>query len=528
MAKTSSGTGNPRTRAISPDSSSAINARSPWPAPRNFSTYSPSSSASTRAGSDPPSRSGVTYRVTATVLFRRNVTPLPSRLQSFLIEPDVDLVDLAVACGRRISQQVLAVQLVDDMREGGQQVLAVADLDVAAAGLLRDAGQPGIGQVRHQRRLQSAGSCARRHRSPLAAVHADAVDHHVVGARAVDDVGLARDALAEPDRSAVFAVTEDEDGAPLIRRVAKCGHRLIDRAPQRCRRIRLDIGRDCGPQFIAGAREVRADDDLAAEAADARQVGGPEPGDQRVGGAAQQRQVAFHAPGHVEQDDQPDRLRAVVEDRQRLGLALVADLEVVLAQRGDDASLVIGDGDEHAHRLAGAAKHRLLRAEAGEREKKCNSYRSKLKRARYHSYEGSAQWRATYEERHREPVLHGRRRAQAHSSICVRVSAPVCASSVKIEASRSGRSRSRRRSSCRFSRASSVTTSPTGPLGSSSVRTFAPTRMQSVSIPTWWSASFSRRTNSLSRSSRPLRGRRAFAAWSGPRWDRCRVSAAIL
>ena len=32
----------------------------PWPAPRNFSTYRPSSSASTIAGSEPPSRSGVT------------------------------------------------------------------------------------------------------------------------------------------------------------------------------------------------------------------------------------------------------------------------------------------------------------------------------------------------------------------------------------------------------------------------------------------------------------------------------------
>ena len=32
----------------------------PCPAPRNFSTYSPSSSASTMAGSEPPSRSGVT------------------------------------------------------------------------------------------------------------------------------------------------------------------------------------------------------------------------------------------------------------------------------------------------------------------------------------------------------------------------------------------------------------------------------------------------------------------------------------
>src|SRR6185503_6577064 len=39
----------------------------PCPAPRNLTTYMPSSSASTSAGSEPPSRSGVTYRVARTV-----------------------------------------------------------------------------------------------------------------------------------------------------------------------------------------------------------------------------------------------------------------------------------------------------------------------------------------------------------------------------------------------------------------------------------------------------------------------------
>src|SRR6185369_2965795 len=45
-----------------------MSAFGPWPAPRNFNTYIPSSSASTIAGSDPPSRKGVTYLVAATVL----------------------------------------------------------------------------------------------------------------------------------------------------------------------------------------------------------------------------------------------------------------------------------------------------------------------------------------------------------------------------------------------------------------------------------------------------------------------------
>ena len=43
---TSSGTGSPRARPISPASHSATSARGPWPAPRNFTTYRPSSSAS--------------------------------------------------------------------------------------------------------------------------------------------------------------------------------------------------------------------------------------------------------------------------------------------------------------------------------------------------------------------------------------------------------------------------------------------------------------------------------------------------
>ena len=55
-----SGTGRPSARAISPATSSATSAFVPWPAPRNLRTYRPSSSASTTAGSDPPSRSGVT------------------------------------------------------------------------------------------------------------------------------------------------------------------------------------------------------------------------------------------------------------------------------------------------------------------------------------------------------------------------------------------------------------------------------------------------------------------------------------
>ena len=59
FANTSSGTLNPKTRAISPPNNSAINAFTPWPAPRNFKTYLKSSSPSANAGKEPPSRNGV-------------------------------------------------------------------------------------------------------------------------------------------------------------------------------------------------------------------------------------------------------------------------------------------------------------------------------------------------------------------------------------------------------------------------------------------------------------------------------------
>ena len=89
---------------------------------------------------------------------------------------------------------------------------------------------------------------------------------------------------------------------------------------------------------------------------------------------AQQRQVAFHAARDVEHDDEPDRLRRVVEERDRLRLALVADLEIVLFEIGDQASVVVRDRDEHADRVAGAAegrllRQRLLRVESDDRER---------------------------------------------------------------------------------------------------------------------------------------------------------------
>ena len=83
-----------------------------------------------------------------------------------------------------------------------------------------------------------------------------------------------------------------------------------------------------------------------------------------VGCLAQQRQVALHAARHVEHHDEPDGLRRVVEQDDRLRLALVAHLEVVLRQRRHEPPLAVGHGDEHPHDVAAASEHRLLRTSA--------------------------------------------------------------------------------------------------------------------------------------------------------------------
>src|SRR5690349_10297787 len=53
------------------------------------------------------------------------------RFQAVFGEADVDIVHLAVAFRRFVAEQILAVELIGDMREGGAEVLAQADFRVA-------------------------------------------------------------------------------------------------------------------------------------------------------------------------------------------------------------------------------------------------------------------------------------------------------------------------------------------------------------------------------------------------------------
>src|SRR6185295_8457735 len=84
------------------------------------------------------------------------------------------------------------------------------------------------------------------------------------------------------------------------------------------------------------------------------------PPEEFIGGLTQQRQVALHAAGDVEHRDQSNRLRRVVEDGNRLRLALVADLEVALLEVRDEMTILVHDGDEHADGFTRALEGRLL------------------------------------------------------------------------------------------------------------------------------------------------------------------------
>ena len=268
------------------------------------------------------------------------------------------------------------MQLVGDPREGGAEVLPIANLRVAAARLLRDAREAGVGQVAQHRGPEPVRPDPRL-RLPLApAPHADGVDHHAVVARAVDDAGLAGTLPAGTDRAGVLPVTQHEDHAARLVLVVECVHRLVERAPERRGRAGNNHLRQRPPELPGISRERRIDGDLVPERADARHVVGAERQEEQVGGFAQEREVALHAARDVQHDDEPDRLRGAVEERDRLRFAFVAHLEVVTAERRDEPAVSIRHGDEDTDRVARAAEDGLLASRRAEHTKGTGGERS--------------------------------------------------------------------------------------------------------------------------------------------------------
>src|SRR5262249_48472873 len=103
-------------------------------------------------------RVGFTVSVMPFLFFRRDVALARPRLESPLRHSHVDAVRFAVVFGRRVAEEILTVELVRHLGEGRAEILAEANLRVAAAGLLGDACETGVGQVFEQRRLESTGT----------------------------------------------------------------------------------------------------------------------------------------------------------------------------------------------------------------------------------------------------------------------------------------------------------------------------------------------------------------------------------
>ena len=78
--------------------------------------------------------------------------------------------------------------------------------------------------------------------------------------------------------------------------------------------------------------------------------------------------VGLHAPAAIQHDDDGDWLDLVGEDRDRLQLAVVVDLEVVLREVRDQPAGRIGDRRVDRHG-PGATLERLLGGREGEAER---------------------------------------------------------------------------------------------------------------------------------------------------------------
>ena len=242
---------------------------------------------------------------------------------------------------RREAEHVLAVQFLGDAREGRGELARLGELEVPAAGLVGDLPQTPVGLRPLTQNL---------------ALEADRVNHHFLGARAIDDLAQAAVAAAR-----VVAVGEDEDHAAAVDALQFIQARR-DGIPE-TRGVAVVEVLDVGDELIAIVHEPRVELDPVVERADPRLVGGQQAVDELFGRAAKQVERQRHAAARVEHDDDRDRLHLVLEEDERLGLLVVEDLEIVLHEIGDEALLRVGHRGEHRDDLGAGLERRLLRGE---------------------------------------------------------------------------------------------------------------------------------------------------------------------
>src|SRR4029079_7765325 len=98
-----------------------------------------------------------------------------------------------------------------------------------------------------------------------------------------------------------------------------------------------------------------------------------QPFEELTGTFAEQLQIALHAARHVEQHDEANGLRRIVEERDRLRLAFVANLEVFLLERRDEPPVAIHDRGENADVISSTAEGRLLLRGGAEADREAGS-----------------------------------------------------------------------------------------------------------------------------------------------------------
>jgi len=103
-------------------------------------------------------------------------------------------------------------------------------------------------------------------------------------------------------------------------------------------------------------RAARADGDLVAEDTHAREIVWAQPPEQLLAGGPHERQISLHAAAQVQHNDEMDRLRRVVEERQRLQFAALVNFKIFLLQIGHKVIRFVRHRDIDGHRIDRAAK----------------------------------------------------------------------------------------------------------------------------------------------------------------------------
>ena len=241
------------------------------------------------------------------------------------------------------------MQLVGDARERGIEIRGASQLEVAAAGLLRQLAQPRSGFVT----MCAAGISLCR---PIAYIMKSSLPRAFTQVRSWSSccpchppsvkIRTTRRPVSLASASMLRSMASQRNvGLPNWMSLMDDAHELVTIADE----LRTDP-RSC-PRNCRSERDPPA----AAAARTARPR------------TFSNSRFERHAAARVEHDHDRDRLHVALEDRQRLKLAVVVDLEVLLLEVRHEPAGCVDDRRVDRHRPGRGAKRRALRTVPGPR-----------------------------------------------------------------------------------------------------------------------------------------------------------------